>query len=99
MELSATNLEIGITAKIRAKIEEEGSVTIPAKLLYNYISNLDPGKIEFTLADMTLEIKNIIVSEKIRKPRRTVRHLVFDVNLKYGIKTLIGAIYRVLKAK
>ena len=37
--------------------------------------------------------------EKIRKPRRTVRDLIFDVDLKYGIKTSIGALHRVLKAK
>ena len=48
---------------------------------------------------LTIEIKNCIVLEKIRKPRRTVRDLVSDVNLKYGIKASIGAIHRVLKAK
>ena len=31
---------------------------------------------------LTLEIKNNIVLEKIRKPRRTVRDLIFHVNLK-----------------
>ena len=36
--------------------------------------------------------------EKIPKPRRTVRELIFDINFEYGIKTSIGAIYRVLKA-
>ena len=39
--------------------------------------------------------KNYIVLEKVRKPRRTVR----DVNLKYSIKTSVGAIHRVLKSK
>ena len=48
---------------------------------------------------LTLEIKNYIVLEKIRKPRRTVRDLVHDVNLKYGIKPSIGAIHNVLKSK
>ena len=48
---------------------------------------------------LTLEIKNHIVLEKVRKPRRTVRDLIFDVNLKYGIKTSIRAIHRVLKFK
>ena len=48
---------------------------------------------------LTLEIKKYIVLEKIRKPRRTVRDLVHDVNLKYGIKPSIGAIHNVLKSK
>ena len=44
---------------------------------------------------LTLEIKNYIVLEKIRKPRRTVRDLVHDLNLKYEIKPSIGAIHNV----
>ena len=48
---------------------------------------------------LSLEIKNNIVLEKIRKPRITVRDLVHDVNLKYGIKPSIGLIHNVLKSK
>ena len=49
---------------------------------------------------LKLEIKeNYIGLELIRKPRRTVRDLFFDVNLKYGIKPSIEAIHRVLKTK
>ncbi len=40
LKLSATNLEIGVIAFIGGKIEEEGRITIPAKLLSNFIHNL-----------------------------------------------------------
>ena len=40
MKLTATNLEIGIEIKIPAKIEKEGKVAVPVKLIYNFISNL-----------------------------------------------------------
>ena len=33
LRLSATNLEMGITCWVGAKIEEEGSITIPARTL------------------------------------------------------------------
>ncbi|MFZ1626553.1 MAG: DNA polymerase III subunit beta [Candidatus Moraniibacteriota bacterium] len=40
LRLSATNLEIGVITSIGAKIETEGRITVPAKLLINFIQNL-----------------------------------------------------------
>lgn len=40
LKLLATNLEIGVETKIGAKIEKEGSITVPAKILSNFINNL-----------------------------------------------------------
>ncbi|QQR78536.1 MAG: DNA polymerase III subunit beta [Candidatus Moraniibacteriota bacterium] len=40
LRLSATNLEIGVITSIGAKIEAEGKITLPAKLLINFIQNL-----------------------------------------------------------
>lgn len=37
---SATNLEIGIVSKIGAKIEREGKIAIPAKLISDFVLNL-----------------------------------------------------------
>lgn len=45
LKLSATNLEIGVIAYIGAKIEKEGKIAIPAKLLGNFISNLPLGDV------------------------------------------------------
>lgn len=45
LKLSATNLEIGITAYVGAKILEEGLVAIPAKLFINFINNIEPGEV------------------------------------------------------
>ena len=36
LKLSATNLEIGVVVNIGAKIETEGRLTVPAKLLGNF---------------------------------------------------------------
>lgn len=43
LKLSATNLEIGVIARIGAKIESEGRITVPAKLMSNFVSNLPAG--------------------------------------------------------
>ncbi|MFZ2299800.1 MAG: DNA polymerase III subunit beta [Candidatus Moraniibacteriota bacterium] len=43
LKISATNLEIGVIAYIGAKIEKEGRIAVPAKLLSNFIHNLPLG--------------------------------------------------------
>ena len=49
LKLAATNLEIGITCWIGAKVDEEGAVTIPAKLLSDYVGGLPNDKISMAL--------------------------------------------------
>lgn len=44
--LAATNLEIAITVFIGTKIESKGSLTIPARLLSEFVSNLPKNNIE-----------------------------------------------------
>ena len=39
LKLSATNLEIGINYKVGAKIEKDGSITVPARLFLNLSLN------------------------------------------------------------
>jgi DNA polymerase III subunit beta len=53
LRLQATNLEIGITHWIGAKVEQEGAVTIPAKLLNDFVSNLPNDRVEMTLDERT----------------------------------------------
>jgi DNA polymerase-3 subunit beta len=45
LKISATNLEIGVIAYIGAKIEKEGKIAVPAKLLSNFIHNLPLGDV------------------------------------------------------
>ena len=46
VRLSATNLEIAITCRFPARIEEEGSTTVPAKLLTDFVNALESSDIE-----------------------------------------------------
>lgn len=54
--LAANNLEIGITAIVGAKIQEEGAVTVPAKLLTDLIGNLPNDVIDIELDPRTQSI-------------------------------------------
>ena len=46
LKLSATNLEIAITTWIGAQVEEEGSITIPARLLTEFVASLPSERID-----------------------------------------------------
>ncbi len=49
LRLSATNLELGITCWIGAKVEEEGSTTIPARTFTDLVSTLSNDRVEMQL--------------------------------------------------
>ncbi len=53
LRLSATNLELGITCWIGAKIEEEGSITLPAKTLVDLVNTLPQDHVQMTLTTRT----------------------------------------------
>ncbi len=42
LKLAATNLEISITVWVPAQVQEEGEVTIPARLLSEFVNSLSP---------------------------------------------------------
>jgi DNA polymerase-3 subunit beta len=44
LKLTATNLEIGITYWVPGKIDSDGSTTVPAKLLTDYVNALQGGE-------------------------------------------------------
>ena len=53
LKLVATNLEMAITCWIGAKIEEEGAITVPARLLTEFVSSLPSDKMEINLSPQT----------------------------------------------
>jgi DNA polymerase-3 subunit beta len=53
LRMSATNLEIAITTWIGAMVEEEGSVTVPARLLTEFVASLPADRINIDMAPGT----------------------------------------------
>ena len=49
LRLSATNLELGITCWVGAKIQEEGSITIPAKTFGDLVGTLPKDEVQMQL--------------------------------------------------
>jgi DNA polymerase-3 subunit beta len=65
---AATNLELSITTSREAVIKNEGSITVPAKILTSYTSLLKKDEeIELTVSDgTTLEVKSKTSKTKIK---------------------------------
>lgn len=59
LKLSATDLEISINCWVGAKVEEEGAITVPARLLGDFVNSLPPERIEMNLDQdtQTLNLK------------------------------------------
>jgi len=50
LKLSATNLEIGINCWVDAEIGEEGTTTVPAKLITDFVNSLPQGSVEISVS-------------------------------------------------
>lgn len=55
--VAATNLNIAITHYIGSKVAEDGSITVPARLMQDFISSLPSGVINLDLNETKLHIK------------------------------------------
>ena len=68
LRLAATNLEIGVNCWIGAKVESEGAITVPARLLTEFVGSLPPERIDLELS--------------IRTQTLHLRCAKFDANMK-----------------
>jgi DNA polymerase-3 subunit beta len=68
LRLSATNLELGITCWIGAKVEEEGSFTVPARTFTDLVNTLPNESLSLTLNSRTqsLEIHSTASSSEMK---------------------------------
>jgi DNA polymerase-3 subunit beta len=53
LKLVATNLEMAISCWIGAKVEEEGTITVPARLLTEFVNSLPNDRIDISLSPRT----------------------------------------------
>jgi DNA polymerase-3 subunit beta len=67
IKLSSTNLEIGVNTWVGGKIENEGALTVPARLINEYINNLPTEKVTLESVEgnnLRLESENYHTSVK-----------------------------------
>lgn len=56
LSIAATNLEIAITHFVGSKVSKEGAITVPGRLMQDFISSLPSGVINLDLKDNKLNI-------------------------------------------
>lgn len=56
LSIAATNLDIAITHFIGSKVIEEGAITVPARLMQDFVGSLPGGVIDLTLEDSKLHV-------------------------------------------
>jgi DNA polymerase III subunit beta len=65
LRLAATNLEIGINYWIGSKVDQQGSITVPARLFAEYVSSLPRGNVELNASENSLVVKSPHYESKI----------------------------------
>lgn len=100
--VSSTNLEIGIKTVVRGKMEKPGKITIPAKLLTDYIALQKPGNIQLEIEDNDLLIQTDNNQTKIKGNPADEYPLIPDVEndraLELPISDLKSALGKVAHA-
>lgn len=57
LKISSTNLEMAINTWVVGRVEEEGELTVPAKLINDYVNNLVAEKLNISTENQTLFIE------------------------------------------
>lgn len=65
LELAATNLEIAIVEHIGGSVKQDGTVTVPARLMNDFINSLPAGNVMLKLEGTTLHIESGGYNSKI----------------------------------
>jgi DNA polymerase-3 subunit beta len=57
IKLAATNLDIALSCWIGGQIEDEGAITVPSRLLNDFVNSLPADKVSLTLAPRARQLK------------------------------------------
>jgi DNA polymerase-3 subunit beta len=74
LKLTATNLEIGITCWVPGKVDDPGEITVPARLLTDFVGALDPGE----TVDLQLSAKDRSLKVTCKGSRASIKGIEAD---------------------
>ena len=59
LKLAATNLEVGVSCWLGAQVDDDGAVTLPARLLTDWVNSMQPDRIdmEMVVRQMSMNLK------------------------------------------
>ena len=53
LKLAATNLEVGVSCWLGAQVEDDGAITLPARLLTDWVNSMQPDRIDMEMVVRT----------------------------------------------
>lgn len=56
LKLAATNLEVGVSAWLGAQVEDDGAITLPARLLTEWVSSVPAERIDLEMVVRTMSV-------------------------------------------
>ena len=56
LKLAATNLEVGVSCWLGAQVEDDGAITLPARLLTDWVNSMPPDKIDMEMVVRTMSM-------------------------------------------
>lgn len=90
--IASTNLEVAITQYIGAKITKQGAITVPARLISEFIANLPDDNIELEVKNDNLYIKsgtyNSIINGFIADDFPELPTINEQSSIQYSLKTM-----------
>ena len=57
LKLAATNLEVGVSCWLGAQVEDDGAITLPARLLTDWVNSMPPEKIDMEMVVRTMSMQ------------------------------------------
>ncbi len=97
LKISATDLDISITASIDCNVSKKGATSIPAKILFEIIKELPESEVSFEVTSSRMEIKIPNGSYKIATVSPDDFPKLPAVNTKKEIKIAADALVRMVK--
>lgn len=98
LDLVTTNLELAIKTSVRCKVEEDGALTVPGKLLNDYVSLLPSENIDIVTKGNNLEMKTMGHSSKFKGLSGEDFPLLPTVEQKGSTSALVGDVKRAISS-
>jgi len=102
VSIAATNLDIAITHFIGSKVSEEGAITVPARLMVDFVASLPSGTITLELEETKLKISadkyESVINGTNAEEYPVMPAISEGTSWKIGAKTLRNGLQQILPA-
>lgn len=96
LTLSATNLEVGVVSRVRGKVAEDGSITVQARLINDFVNLLEHDRIELESEGTSLRVLGKSSRTTIRGMPADDFPIIPEVSREWGFQVSSGTLREAL---